>query len=757
VSLFYLNFIPKFIVMRFLTFLLVVFLGLQTAFTQQALQLTKVMELKMTGDGGSNGASVAWHSVGKKYYAAMAGNASYPLCVFDSKGSLLSPSDNAALVDVRGLWFNAKKAKIQGNAFGEDGWFEYTLNADGIPTDFKKMIEGASQPDDQCVGTFSSKTNEVIFFDGMDIYFYDALTGEVKESLSFEEVLKKSGISLSEKGNYNDRSILFTAKPGQEIGLVNVEKKQIELFSLDGKLSLILKIPQSQEVYPSFNVAYANGMYWLFDKDSRKWIGYKEGGTASSTSTLTPVPTSGSRGAYGELSKIIKVGDLYSTFNIAGTYPDKEAEWNSEFGEATTKEILKRSDEKGWPSSISTLSGRDEYRDRFVDFNCYRIADLGTDYVVLWIPMSENKHMPSALIAPYDYYMVYNRSAVQLGDKVKPRFSASGSGGTLTGAGTKPATGSQGRVTKITDPGDLYSTYNLEEDESGVAAVLKQEYGEAGAAEIFKRAKESGWPYGISDFTRRSEYRERFIEYTTYYIANVGADKALLWVPMNKNTGVPSAMQGENDIFFVYAKKGLSLGDKVKANVVISNDKQDNRTKPVTGTLGGSKPAASNNNTKTTSVATGNFQAQIETLVKSYAGNFSSIKGKKMDKGTYDIFEKWETSVKLAGSMDSYLSDGILNEHLEYVAEFGTNYSKQSANSKLNALVAEVLKAKPAGVSMVKEELSNKESAVIQYFIAGSSAPKAYDYFIMELGMYKSSSGSDTWSIELRIYSEEEE
>jgi hypothetical protein len=371
--------------------------------------------------------------------------------------------------------------------------------------------------------------------------------------------------------------------------------------------------------------------------------------------------------------------------------------------------------------------------------------------------------MPSEILGSFDYYMVYKSSAVKLGDKVKPRFTGAATGATLTGTGTKTPTGSQSRATKIIEPGLLYSSYKLQEDESGVVATLKREYGEAGAAEIFKRAIETGWPYGISDFTRRSEYRERFTEYTAFYIADIGAEKALLWVPMNKNTAVPSAMQGEHDIFLVYGKKGLLLGDKVKANVVISQEKQDNRTKPVTGTLGGGKTATPNTNTntnsktKTATVAAGNFQTQFETLVKSYATNFSAIKGKKMEKGTYDIFDQWESSLKLAGSINSFLTDGVINEHLEFVAEYGIFNSKQSATTKWNALIAEIMKSKPAGIGIVKDELSSKETSVIQFFVTSPTAPEAYEYFLVELGMYKASTGTDSWRIELRIYSEEEE
>src|SRR5262245_4426823 len=75
--------------------------------------LKKVLELKMPKEGGANGASVAWHPVQKKYYAAMAGNTTYPLAVFDINGKRLSADDQTTMFDVRGLWYNSRSKKLQ--------------------------------------------------------------------------------------------------------------------------------------------------------------------------------------------------------------------------------------------------------------------------------------------------------------------------------------------------------------------------------------------------------------------------------------------------------------------------------------------------------------------------------------------------------------------------------------------------------------------------------------------------------------------
>jgi hypothetical protein len=75
--------------------------------------------------------------------------------------------------------------------------------------------------------------------------------------------------------NYNG-NVVSTNITGKEFGFLNTVTKQIELYSYkDGYLQSTLKLPDSVPVEPTFNFAYSNGIYWLFDIANRKWIGYK--------------------------------------------------------------------------------------------------------------------------------------------------------------------------------------------------------------------------------------------------------------------------------------------------------------------------------------------------------------------------------------------------------------------------------------------------------------------------------------------------
>lgn len=744
--------------LRFLTLVLVMLAG--HAMAQQTKSLQKVMQLKMEGDGGSNGAAIAFHTVNKKYYAAMAGNTTYPLCVFNEQGYLVSGGQVESLADVRGLWFNTRKAKLQGNAYGENGWFEYTLDGNGIPTDHRIIMENASQPDPQSVGTFAAKLNQVLFFDGRDIYFYDVISGEVKESLSLEEMRKKSGMGSFDADDYNNSTVFYTGITGQEIGVVNTATRMVELYGMSGQLGQKLAIPSGVSLYTKFNCGYANGMYWFFDQSTRTWTGYKEGSATTGGTTTQPVTTGTLGGGTGssnsKYTKIVTVGDLYSTYDLAGSNADDVSRWRSEWGSSTVDKILELSKESGWPENINTLSKRDGKRERFTQYMAYYVADVGSDKVLLWLPKAENQNVDSDLRLPFDIYMVYKKSAVTLGQKTRPPSSAATGTKTLGGGtGSGNGSGSGNRATVIKDPGQLYSTYDLEKDESGIASLLRNTYGTAAGNEILKRAVETGWPSGISTFTGRNSYREGFINFVAYYIADIGTDKVLLWIPMNKNGHMPAACRGENDIYMVYARSAVTLGDKVKATVNVKQATNnggggdDGRTKPVTGVLGGggtnTKPVAQ--------PATGNFVAQFESIIKAYGSNFSSMKGSERSTSGA-LFKDWNSYTKLAGSIDSYISEGILNDHLEFVALFGS-YSKQAAQTKMNAIIADISRANPV-VPLKKDPLETKEKSVIQFFIPKGDVPKEYDYLLVEVGMYLNAD-TNQWAVELRVYSEEED
>ena len=92
---------------------------------------------------------------------------------------------------------------------------------------------------------------------------------------------KADGASDSEDASaspedYNYTSLICTGVKGGELGFVNVTNKQIELYDMkSGFLVKKLSLPDTTAVEMSFNFAYANGIYWLFDIENRTWKGYK--------------------------------------------------------------------------------------------------------------------------------------------------------------------------------------------------------------------------------------------------------------------------------------------------------------------------------------------------------------------------------------------------------------------------------------------------------------------------------------------------
>jgi hypothetical protein len=231
---------------------------------------------------GTRGGSVAWHPLQKKYYAAMAGNVGYPLGVYDITGKLLSPESLNADADVRGLWYNPVKKQVQGNAYGDFGWFALLLDTKGIPESADFFMEGSNQPNEQSVGAYNTATKEVLFLNDGYVSFYSFEDGMSNNSVQIQwgRTKNDAAISEGEEGstpeNYNNSTVIYTGLKGAELGFLNTGDKQIELYSIEnGTMSRILKLPEDAPMNSSFNFAYTNGMYWLYNIESRTWTAYK--------------------------------------------------------------------------------------------------------------------------------------------------------------------------------------------------------------------------------------------------------------------------------------------------------------------------------------------------------------------------------------------------------------------------------------------------------------------------------------------------
>lgn len=247
-----------------------------------AKPVKKIITLAMPGETGNNGASVVWHPVLKKYYASFAGNATFPFAVFDPAGKLLSPESLETMFDVRGLWYNTVSKKIEANGYDDFGWISYKLNAKGIPEDIVQLQEGLVQPGAHSVGVFDALKKRVCFLDNGIISSYSLKGEKAEDEIEIKHITEAPEMPEGEleadsetEDKYNSTALCYTGIANAEFGILNYDKMQIELYNRKGILTKAFKLPEDVQVYVDFNFAYANGIWWLFDKDERKWFGFK--------------------------------------------------------------------------------------------------------------------------------------------------------------------------------------------------------------------------------------------------------------------------------------------------------------------------------------------------------------------------------------------------------------------------------------------------------------------------------------------------
>lgn len=566
---------------------------------QTSRLLEEKMQLPMPGIGGSNGASVAFHVGNKHYYSAMAGNSTYPLAIFNEQGKMLAGDIGESMIDVRGLWFHTKRGKLMGNAFDDGGWFEYVLDKNKRPAEVKVVVAGQTQPNKQSVGAFDAKSNEVVFFDGTDIVFYSA-EGEVKATWNMEELLTLWGELEYLPEDYN-QTIVYTGKPGMEYALLNVAANRIELFGRNKKRTGFLIVPVSQPLYEFFNFAYTNGHYWLFDKEQRSWTGYREGGTApkqaapakvaSAPAASKPAASSANGPTAGFVmpalsratpARIINPSDVFTTYNL-GAASSKLDGWRSRYSQAFVAELLKRSNEKGWPAGIADFDSRDQNRELFKQLKTFHFDDVDADKVILWVPAADNKSMPISMQGGFDYFLVVRKAGISYGAAAAPAASSQSSGAASSwgdlgtqmlannaGKGSAAAAmfTTSGKRTIIDDPADMYSTYDMKNQ----PALLQQwtnRYGAAKANEVVRLMHENAWPQGVNSLAKRDAVRQGFKNIVAYYLDDIDDSKVLLYVPAADNKHMQADWKELKDFFIVMAKKAVRLGDKLATSMTV--------------------------------------------------------------------------------------------------------------------------------------------------------------------------------------------
>ncbi len=226
-----------------------------------------VMKLVMQADGGgSNGASVAYEPSFNRYYAVFAGNAAYPLSIFNEEGERINSQPLTALSDIRGLWYNSKTGNLEANCYDSFGVINYILDRSGFPVNFNTIFNNKCQPDVHSSGVYDPNRNEILYYYDGKVYHYNRNTGNLIGTLK---------LNLPDQNAINQTSIVYTGKNKQEIGLLNYVTKTIYLFDINtGGITKEVELPPYAPCESMFCFAYCNGYFWLFNKSQRAWYGY---------------------------------------------------------------------------------------------------------------------------------------------------------------------------------------------------------------------------------------------------------------------------------------------------------------------------------------------------------------------------------------------------------------------------------------------------------------------------------------------------
>jgi hypothetical protein len=243
--------------------------------------MKKAFSITAVKEGGANGAAVVWHPKLKKYYMGMAGNETFPLLVTDPSGKILSDETLECMTALRGMWYNPKVNAIQCNGYDSYGWRQYELDSKGIPTGTKILYDGQNQPDANSVGAYDPTSNKVYFLtteNGMEFSIYLMSTGMFDQTMK----LHLQNTTLNEQNDqpgleeeYNSTTAIYTALPNKQFLLLNISKERVEFYNTKGFMTGYKKFPPDTKLEDRFNFSHANGLVWIFNKETRIWTAYK--------------------------------------------------------------------------------------------------------------------------------------------------------------------------------------------------------------------------------------------------------------------------------------------------------------------------------------------------------------------------------------------------------------------------------------------------------------------------------------------------
>ena len=115
--------------------------------------------------------------------------------------------------------------------------------------------------------------------------------------------------------------------------------------------------------------------------------------------------------------------------------------------------------------------------------------------------------------------------------------------------------GKKATPVKVTDLGEMYSTYNLSQAEK--TEVSRQLNNKSLLDEIVRYAKENTWPDAVNTLDDRLANRKIMERYNFYKVASFG-NKTIVSVPAEKNQHMPAAYIPQGPMYIIFASSVIA-------------------------------------------------------------------------------------------------------------------------------------------------------------------------------------------------------
>lgn len=237
----------------------------QFAFAQTPNLHPKVdLRLGITSNEGNNGLAVAYNPSKNLYYTVYAGNAIFTMEVHKSTGESIKVMPIGG--DLRGLWYNESKARLEGILFENAGTCSFELDGNGFPSSIstKSFDYGMGAQD---VAVYNKGKVYFADYSGVTSFKQDKGKGKLSKHVDLESYTA-----------INFGGFIHTGVIGYEFGFFDYEENVLMLVSAKTMritAKVTISIQEEIESLENFRISYCNSRLFIYNGYSREWIGYK--------------------------------------------------------------------------------------------------------------------------------------------------------------------------------------------------------------------------------------------------------------------------------------------------------------------------------------------------------------------------------------------------------------------------------------------------------------------------------------------------